>query len=58
MPIDILYTSGSSESEMKKALLVKEMLTTNLGSENVNVILGFSNTSFSDEVWALANWDL
>jgi len=58
LPIDILYTSGSSESEMKKALLVKEMLTTNLGSENVNVILGFSNTSFSDEVWALANWDL
>ncbi len=58
LPIDILYTSGSSESEMKKALLVKEMLTSNLGSENVNVILGFSNTSFSDEVWALANWDL
>ncbi|HHW27178.1 MAG TPA: peptide ABC transporter substrate-binding protein [Firmicutes bacterium] len=58
LPIDILYTSGSSETEMKKALLVKEMLTTYLGEENVNVILGFSRNSFTNEVWALGNWDL
>ncbi len=58
LPIDILYTCGDGETEMKHALLVKEMLTENLGSENVNVILGFSNISFSDEVWALDNWDL
>ncbi len=58
LPIDIVYTCSDSETEMKHALLVKEMLTNNLGSENVNVILGFSNISFSDEVWALDNWDL
>ncbi|MGI6666527.1 MAG: hypothetical protein ACOX5Q_03585 [Bacillota bacterium] len=58
LPIDILYTSGSSETEMKKALLVKEMLTTYLGEGNVNVILGFSQTSFTNEVWVPANWDL
>lgn len=58
LPIDILYTSGSSENEMKKSLLVKEMLETYLGKENVNVILGYANNSFSDEVWALGNWDL
>lgn len=58
LPIDILYTSGNSENEMKKSLLVKEMLETYLGKENVNIILGYSNNSFSDEVWALGNWDL
>ncbi len=58
LPIDILYTSGNSENEMTKSLLVKEMLETYLGKENVNVILGYSNNSFSDEVWALGNWDL
>lgn len=58
LPIDILYTSGSSESEMKKSLLVKEMLETYLGKENVNVILGYASTSFSSEVWPLGNWDM
>ncbi len=58
LPLDILYSSGSSENEMKKAVLVKQMLEDAFGAENVNVILGYSNNSFSDEVWALANWDL
>ncbi len=58
LPIDILYTSGSSESEMKKSLLVKEMLEEYLGKENVNVILGYSNNSFTDEVWNTGAWDL
>lgn len=58
MPLDIVYSSGSSESEMKKAVLVKQMLETAFGAENVNIILGYSNNSFSDDVWALANWDL
>jgi len=58
LPIDILYTSSNTDSEMKKSLLVKEMLESYLGKENVNIILGYSNTSFSSEVWALGNWDL
>ncbi|HMM31220.1 MAG TPA: peptide ABC transporter substrate-binding protein [Clostridia bacterium] len=58
LPLDILYSSASSENEMKKAVLVKQMLEDAFGKENVNVILGYSNNSFSDEVWAMANWDL
>ncbi|MCE5236301.1 MAG: ABC transporter substrate-binding protein [Clostridiaceae bacterium] len=58
MPLDIVYSSGSSESEMKKAVLIKQMLEDAFGKENINVILGYSNNSFSDDVWALANWDL
>lgn len=58
LPLDILYSSSSSENEMKKAVLVKQMLEDAFGKENVNVILGYSNNSFSDEVWAMANWDL
>lgn len=58
LPIDILYSSASSENEMKKAVLVKQMLEDAFGKENVNVILGYANNSFSDEVWAMANWDL
>jgi len=57
LPIDILYTSSNSDSEMKKSLLVKEMLESYLGKENVNVILGYSNSSFTSEVWDLGNWD-
>ena len=58
LPIDILFTSSSSDTEMQKSLLVKEMLETYLGKENVNIILGYSNVSFSSEVWAMGNWDL
>ncbi|HWS30611.1 MAG TPA: ABC transporter substrate-binding protein [Clostridia bacterium] len=58
MPLDIVYASGSSENEMKKSVLVKQMLEDAFGAENINVILGYSNNSFSDDVWALANWDL
>lgn len=58
LPIDILFTSASSDTELQKSLLVKEMLETYLGKENVNIILGYSNVSFSSEVWALGNWDL
>lgn len=58
LPIDILYTSGSSESELKKSLLVKKMLEDYLGKENVNIILGYASDSFSTEVWPQGNWDL
>ena len=58
LPIDIVYSSGSSDSEMKKATLVKQMLETYLGTEYVNVILGYSSNSFSADVYDLGNWDL
>ncbi len=58
LPIDILYSSGTSESEMKKAELVKNMLETYLGKENVNIILGFPANDFTAEVYDLGNWDL
>ena len=58
LPIDIVYTCGSSETEMKKASLVKNMLETYLGTDYVNVILGYSSNSFSAEVLDLGNWDL
>lgn len=58
LPIDIVYSSGSSDNEMKKATLVKQMLETYLGKEYVNVILGYSSNSFSADVYDLNNWDL
>ena len=58
LPIDIVYSSGSSDSEMKKATLVKQMLETYLGTEYVNVILAYSSNSFSADVYDLDNWDL
>lgn len=58
LPIDIVYTSGDSDEELKKSALVKEMLETYLGTEYVNVILGYSSNSFSAEVYDLGNWDL
>lgn len=58
LPIDIVYSSGSSDSEMKKATLVKQMLETYLGTDYVNVILGYSSNSFSADVYDLGNWDL
>ena len=58
LPIDIVYASGSSDSEMKKATLVKQMLETYLGAENINVVLGYSSNSFSADVYDLNNWDL
>ncbi|MBR4434945.1 MAG: hypothetical protein IKS90_02475 [Clostridia bacterium] len=58
LPIDIVYASGSTESEMKKATLVKQMLETYLGTDYVNVILGYSSNSFSADVYDLGNWDL
>ncbi len=58
LPIDIVYSSGTSESERSKATLVKQMLETYIGSEYVNVILGFPANSFSSEVYDLGNWDL
>ena len=57
-PIDIVYSSGTSDSEMKKATLVKQMLETYLGTEYINVILGYSTNSFSADVYDLGNWDL
>ena len=58
LPIDIVYSSSSSDSEMKKATLVKQMLETYLGTDYVNVILGYSSNSFSADVYDLGNWDL
>lgn len=58
LPIDIVYSSSSSETEMKKASLVKEMLETYIGKEYINVVLGFASDSFSAEVYDLGNWDL
>ena len=58
LPIDIVYASGSSDTEMKKATLVKNMLETYLGKEYINVILGYSSNSFSAEVLDLGNWDI
>lgn len=58
LPIDILYTSSDSETDMKKASLVKEMLETYLGTDYINVVLGYSSNSFSAEVYDLGNWDL
>lgn len=58
LPIDIVYSSGTSENERKKAELVKNMLETYLGKENVNIILGFPANDFTAEVYDLGNWDL
>ncbi|HPY44048.1 MAG TPA: peptide ABC transporter substrate-binding protein [Clostridia bacterium] len=58
LPIDLVFSSGSSETEMKKAALVKEMLETYLGKEYINVILGHSTSSFSADVLDRGNWDL
>jgi len=58
LPITIVYASGSSDSEMKKATLVKQMLETYLGTDYVEVVLAFSSNSFSAEVYDLLNWDL
>ena len=58
LPITIVYSSGSSESEMKKATLVKQMLETYLGTDKIEVVLAFSSNSFSAEVYDLLNWDL
>ena len=57
-PIDIVYASTNSEYEMKKASLVKQMLENYLGTENVNVILGYSTNSFSADVYDLNNYDM
>ena len=58
LPIDIVYSSSNSETEMKKATLVKNMLETYLGTEYVNVHLCYSNNNFTSEVLDLGNWDL
>lgn len=58
LPIDIVFTSSNSDTDMKKAALVKAMLETYIGTEYVNVILGYSSNSFSAEVYDLGNWDL
>lgn len=58
LPIDIVYSSGTSVEEQKKAALVKQMLEEYIGAEYVNIILGFPANSFSAEVYDLGNWDL
>lgn len=58
LPFDIVFTSSTSDTDMKKAALVKAMLETYIGKEYVNVVLGYSGNSFSAEVYDLGNWDL
>ncbi len=58
LPIQIMYTGGSSDSEMKIAALVEQMLETYLGTDYIDVLTGHSSNSFSSEVYDLGNWDL
>lgn len=58
LPITLVYSSGASETEMKKAALVKEMLETYIGREYIQVITAHSSSSFSAEVLDRSNWDL
>ncbi|MGI5977570.1 MAG: peptide ABC transporter substrate-binding protein [Candidatus Limivicinus sp.] len=58
LPIDIVFSTNSTDLNMKRATILKNMLEEYLGREYVNVILGFSNNSFSAEVYDLGNWDM
>ena len=58
LPISLVYSCSSSLVEGKKASLVKEMLETYLGKENIEVVIARSSNSFTSEVYELGNWDL
>jgi len=58
LPVDLVLATTTDPLETKKALLIAEMLKQNLGEENINVIVGFSATSFQDEVFGPMHFDL
>ena len=58
LPVDVLYVSGQGQQELKKSLLVREMLNEALGSENINTILGYSINSFQEDVFTPLNFDI
>ena len=58
LPIQLVYSSGTSDSEMKKSTLVEQMLETYLGTDMIDVVLAYSTNSFSADVYDLGNWDL
>jgi oligopeptide transport system substrate-binding protein len=58
LPIDLVFVCAQDELEVKKSLLFREMMTSALGAENINVILGYSVNSFSEEVFEPMNFDL
>jgi oligopeptide transport system substrate-binding protein len=58
LPIDLVFVCTQDELEIKKSLLFREMMISALGSENINVILGYSVNSFSEEVFEPMNFDL
>lgn len=58
LPVELVLATTTDPMETKKALLIAEMLKQNLGEENIKVIVGFSATSFQDEVFSPMNFDL
>jgi oligopeptide transport system substrate-binding protein len=58
LPVDLVYVCAQDDLELKKSLLFKEMMISALGPENINVILGYSVNSFSEEVFEPMNFDL
>ena len=58
LPIQLVYSSGTSDSEMKKSTLVEQMLETYLGTDMIDVVLAYATNSFSADVYDLGNWDL
>lgn len=58
LPVELVLATTTDPMETKKALLIAEMLKQNLGEENIKVIVGYSATSFQDEVFSPMNFDL
>ncbi|MCQ1529337.1 peptide ABC transporter substrate-binding protein [Lutispora saccharofermentans] len=58
LPVELVLATTTDPLETKKALLIAEMLKQNLGEENIKVIVGYSATSFQDEVFSPMNFDL
>lgn len=58
LPVELVLATTTDPMETKKALLIAEMLKQNLGEENIKVIVGYSATSFNDEVFAPMNFDM
>lgn len=58
LPVELVLATTTDPIESKKALLIAEMLKENLGEENIKVVVGYSATSFQDEVFSPMNFDL
>lgn len=58
LPVELVLATTTDPIESKKALLIAEMLKENLGEENIKVIVGYSATSFQDEVFSPMNFDM